>query len=453
VRDTIIFSALALGIILTLRRPWVGALLWTWISVMNPHRFGYLTSNAPVAAVAAGVTLFGLMVSRERKSPFVGTPVKWLVAFMLWMTLSWLIGYGMFSSDDVIWIRDYDMWKRVMKTFFMVFVTLALLNNRHQIVAFVWVAVMSLAIIGAKGGVFTIATLGKYIVYGPPGSFMADNNEFALALVTIVPLLFFLLTQIYPKYKKIALCMLMCIALCAVAAIGSWSRGGLVAMVAMGVLLWWRAPYKGRLALLFLVGVVLFLYFMPEEYRDRMMTMLDYKNDESSLGRIRSWMVSFQVATHHVTGAGMFYQHQVIFSKWDYFVGKGQYDVIAAHSIYFQVLGNHGFIGLFLYLMIGVTTYRSATWLRRNAYRIPEAKWAADLGSMVQVSMVGFAVGGAFLSLAYADIPFNMMVMVVLARHWVETKGWERDPKMGFFEYCLRGSEPRRSPAVRAAVG
>jgi hypothetical protein len=46
---------------------------------------------------------------------------------------------------------------------------------------------------------------------------------------------------------------------------------------------------------------------------------------------------------------------------------------------------------------------------------------------MMQVSLVGYAVGGAFLSLPYFDLPYNIMVMVVLARKWVERRAWEND--------------------------
>jgi hypothetical protein len=63
--------------------------------------------------------------------------------------------------------------------------------------------------------------------------------------------------------------------------------------------------------------------------------------------------------------------------------------------------------------------WRWAGWLRRNARANPETQWAADLGSLCQVSLVGFAVGGAFLSLAYFDLPYNLLVLVVVARRCV----------------------------------
>ena len=54
---------------------------------------------------------------------------------------------------------------------------------------------------------------------------------------------------------------------------------------------------------------------------------------------------------------------------------------------------------------------------------------------MIQVSLVGFAVGGAFLSLQYFDLPYNLMIMAVLARKWVEDRAWEREPDIPFLEY------------------
>jgi probable O-glycosylation ligase (exosortase A-associated) len=148
------------------------------------------------------------------------------------------------------------------------------------------------------------------------------------------------------------------------------------------------------------------------------------------MGRINSWHVAWETAKHYFFGGGMSYQHEFLFQQY----GPYENTVRAAHSIYFEILGNHGFIGLFLYLMLGVSTYRAAAWLRKNAREIPQAKWAADLGAMAQVSLVGFAVGGAFLSLSYFDLPYDIMVMVVLAKKWVETRAWETEPEVSFRE-------------------
>ncbi len=411
IRDIVIAVIVLVAGLYALRRAWTGVLLWTWLSTMNPHRYAWgVLSTAPVAAFAAGVTLLGLAFTKERRSPFIGLPVIIFAFFIVWMTISWLMG------RDVS--EGYWTWSRSAKIYLMIFVTLALLHAKEHIMAFTWVLVGSLAILGAKGGFFTLITLGHYRVWGPPDSFVAGNNEFALALIMIIPLVYFLQLQVTRKVWRHALSVVML--LCAVAALGSYSRGALVAIIAMGSVFWWRSPRKGEVAVFILIIAIAMIPMLPEHWWARMDTISDYQADESAMGRINAWGVAWEVALHNLFGGGMSYQYQ------DYFVLYGKYEAIvrAAHSIYFEILGNHGFIGLFLFLLLWITTYREAGWLMKNARGNPHTLWAAQLGAMAQVSLVGYATGGAFLSLGYFDLPYNIMVLVVLAKKWVTSEEW-----------------------------
>lgn len=429
-RDLIVVAIVAIMAVMALRRPWIGVMLWTWLSIMNPHRYTWgFAYMAPLAAIAVGVTLLGLMFTRERQSPFQGAPVKWFLALALWITLSWLFGYDTAG--------DYEQWSKVMKIYFMTFVALMLLINKHHLMAFAWVTTFSLALLGAKGGLFTLLHGGNYRVWGPPGSFIGDNNHFALALIMTIPLLHFLQLQLKAGWQRHAMSLVML--LCAASALGSHSRGALLAIAAMTAVLWWRSRHKGLMTVAILVVGVGLLPFMPEEWWARMGTIQTYEEDASAMGRINAWIVAWEVAKYNLFGGGMSYQHESMF----FLYGKYETIVRAAHSIYFQILGNHGFIGLFLYLGLWVTTYYHAGWLRKQGQGQPHTQWVSDLGGMVQVSLVGFAVGGAFLSMPYFDLPYNLMVMVVLARRWLETRGWERDPPQSLLEYAGLRRKPR----------
>lgn len=435
-RDLIILAIVIVVAAIAIWRPWIGVLLWTWISIMNPHRYSWgIAYDAPVAAIAAVSVLIGFLFTRYRQSPFQGTPVVIFLLFFLWMTLSWLMGYDPTG--------DYPQWDKVMKIYLMTFVALMLLNHKQKIIAFAWVTVMSLAILGAKGGLFTLLTAGSYRVWGPPDSFVADNNHFALALITTIPLLHFLQLQLRAGWLRHA--MLAMMVLCAIAAIGSYSRGALLAIAAMTTVLWWRSEKKVLLGLAIVFIVMVFLPLMPETWWARMETIQTYETDHSAIGRLNGWAVAWQVAQHHFFGGGMSYQHQYFFSLY----GVYNTDVIAAHSIYFQILGNHGLVGLLLYLLLWIATYRSAGWLRKQGKTTPQAKWAGELGAMAQVSLVGFAVGGAFLSMPYFDLPYNIMVMVVLARKWVESRAWETEKDVSLMELL---SFRRKKQAVNVRV-
>ena len=434
-RDLIVVGIVGVAAIMALKRPWIGVMLWTWLSIMSPHRYTWgFAYHAPLAAIAAVATLVGLMFTRERQNPFQGSPMVWFLLFTMAMTLSWL--FGMDPGGD------YPQWNKVMKIYFMTFVAAVLLHNRYHLIAFAWVSAGSLAVLGAKGGLFTVLTGGDHRVWGPVGTFIFDNNEFALSLIMAIPLLHFLQLQLASKWARHLMSVVML--LCAAAAIGTHSRGALLAITAMGAVFWWRSQHKGAIGVMIAVVALALLPMMPESWWERMATMRTYQEDGSAMGRINAWIVAWEVAKDNLFGGGMSYQHDWLFMMYGPYSAKP----LAAHSIYFQVLGNHGFIALFLFLMMWISTYWAAGWLRVNARAIPEAKWAADLGSMAQVSLVGYAVGGAFLSLSYFDLPYNIMVMVVLARVWVQNRGWEREPKEDFLTYAGLGRFVRkRTPA------
>ena len=413
-RDLLIIVIVLWAAVVAIRKPWIGVLSWTWLSIMNPHRYAYgFSYDAPLAAIAAVSTLVGLMVTKERDSPFKGAPVTWLVLFLVWITLSWQ--FGLAPQDD------YYQWNKVLKIDFMILVGLALMRTKLHIMALTCVAVGSLALLGAKGGVFTVLTGGGYRVWGPPSSFIEDNNEFALALVMTIPLLRFLQLQVSRVWQRHALTGAML--LCAASALGSQSRGAMLAIGAMAVLLWWPGRSRVLGAAIILCAGAALIAFMPESWSERMATIENYEQDRSALGRLSAWWTAWGIAQNYFFGVGFNpagFPH--LFSRFSPYPDF----VHAAHSIYFQVMGNHGFVGLFL--GIWVSTWRSAGWLRLNGGKHPASAWCADLGAMCQVSLAGYAVGGAFLSLAYFDLPYNIMMLVVLARVWVATQAWEQEP-------------------------
>lgn len=417
-RDLILFGVIAVWAGYALKRPWLAVMLWVFVSIANPHRmtWGFMYS-APIAQVSAILALIGLIWCKERGSPFKGAPAVMLGLFAFWVTLSWLMGLDPKG--------DYGQWDKVMKVYLMVFVGLALLHDKRHIMALAWVTAGSMALLGAKGGYFTIMTGGNYRVWGPVGSFIHDNNEFALACVIAIPILRFLQLQLPKGWPRHLMTLVM--VLTAAAAIGTYSRGSFLALVAMGLLLWWRG--RNRLATMVpivVVGLAL-VAFMPEQWNERINSIGEYQEDGSAQGRFSAWWTAWGVAQHYPFGAGFLVARHELFAAYSpIYPQTGM--VHAAHSIYFQVLGNHGFVGLFLFLMVWLTTWSSANWLRKHGKQDPQAAWTSDLGAMAQVSLVGYAVGGAFLSLSYFDLPYNIMMLVVLARVWVQKRAWEKEP-------------------------
>lgn len=412
-RDLVIGSGILGFVAFGLLHPWIGILGWTWVSIMNPHALTWVIKTMPVAAAIGGATLIGLVITRDRRNFFVTRETAVLMLFMLWMTVA--------LPFSMVFDPSFELWKRVIKIDLMILVAMVALHSKQHIIALAWTLVISLGFYGTKGGFFTIATGGSYRVWGPEGTYIEGNNEVALALVIIIPIMQFLRLTTESVWVKRGL--LVSIVLCAAAALGSHSRGALLAIGAMTLVMWWRSDGKFSKGVLFVVVGALMLSFMPQEWWERMGTIKTYEQDESAGGRINAWWMAWNIAKDNFFGAGFMVAKAEICALYS----PIPTDCRAAHSIYFMVLGEQGFIGLFLFLLMWFFVWRSAGRLRVQATRLPQTAWLSHLGAMSQVSLAGYAVGGAFLSLSYYDLPYNILILVVLGCRWMDGKEWVKE--------------------------
>jgi probable O-glycosylation ligase (exosortase A-associated) len=384
-------------------RPHIGVLVWTWIGFMNPHRLTWsFAYDMPFAMIVALVTLASLLISREpKKIPWTRESIVLLI-FVAWM----LVTTTQALYPTLAWPHFNQIWKIQL----MVFVTMILMQNKERINQLVWVIAMSIGFYGVKGGIFTITNGGAYHVRGPEGSFIGGDNEMGLALIMTIPLLRYL--QLATRSVGVRVFLGATMVLCAVATVGSQSRGALVGLVAMSTFLWLKSRNKVFTGLMGAVAVVLVLLVMPQQWYDRMSTIQTYQQDQSAMGRINAWKMAFNMAKNRPLGGGLDSFQEYTFDLY----APNPDDVHDSHSIYFEVLGEHGFVGLGLFLMLGVMTWFTASWVIRRARRDRDKRWVADLAAMVQVSLVGYASAGAFLGLAYFDYYYTLVALVILSK-------------------------------------
>jgi probable O-glycosylation ligase (exosortase A-associated) len=382
-------------------RPWLGILLWSWLGYMNPHRqtwgFAY---DFPFAFIVGIVTMVAFLFSREKKEmPWTRETVLLLV-FIGWMGFTTFFAF----YPDLAWVQ----WDKVWKIQLMVILTALIIKDEQKLNWLIWIIALSLGYYGVKGGIFTIMHGGVHRVQGPAGTFIGGNNEIALALVMTIPLIRYLHLQARRQWVKLGLVTAM--VLSGVAAIGSQSRGGLLAMLAMGLFLWLKTRHRMVTALYMIVAIGIVAAVMPQAWYDRMSTIKTYEQDDSAMGRINAWHTAFNVAKDRITGGGFETFRPPTFRQY----APEPFRVHDVHSIYFEVMGEHGFIGFALFMVIALVTWRRGNQIIRACKRDPERKWAADLASMLQVSFVGYAAGGAFLGLAYFDLPYHLIIVMVL---------------------------------------
>lgn len=385
--------------------PWLGVSMSAWLGYMNPHRLAYgFAHDFPFSALVAGATVIGLLFSRERvRTPLSALMITW-IAFVLWTGATTLMALNPEAA--------LSEWNRFIRIQLLAYLTVVLLLKRDQIVIFAGVVAFSIGFYGIKGGIFTLSTGGHFRVEGPEDSFISGNNELALALVVALPFLAFMITQFKVWWAKGA--VVLCMALCVVSVLGSYSRGALLALVAMAVVLVFRSKKKlvvGTLAgLCIAAGVV----FMPAQWTQRMDTIDEYEQDGSALGRLNAWAFARNLAADHpIFGGGFQAFTKDLFLQY----APNPADHHDAHSIYFEVLAEQGYPGLVLFLSIGVLIFLTCGRVRRQCRDASQADWIFQLAGFIQVSLIGYAVGGMFLGLAYWDFLYHLAALtLVLSR-------------------------------------
>jgi probable O-glycosylation ligase (exosortase A-associated) len=413
-RDIALVGVFAWAIVQAFKNTWSGALLWTWFSTMNPHKLTWtFVTDLPFAATTAIVTMLSLLWNRDKVRLPADPAVVALVLFLVWTCITTVFAfYPEQSSIDLI---------VTLKIQLMTLICIAAIRERKHIEYFVWVIALSIGFYGAKGGIFAILSGGNSRVWGPSGSFIEGNNEIGLAIIVAIPLLNYL--RIVSTRQWVRLALLLAMLLSAVAALSTQSRGAFLALTAMGLVLWLRSKKKALGAVVIVIAAIGLLAFMPESWEQRMQTIGSYRQDNSAMGRITAWELAFRVANDRITGAGFVIEKADVYARY----GMDTNWVLTAHSIYFQALGEQGWIGLTLFLTMGGLSFLTASRLRKASLQRPETEWIHDLAGMVQVSMVGYAVGGAFLSLTYLDLPYNLMVVLLACKYWLLDERWRTE--------------------------
>lgn len=403
-RDIAITLIVAYGCMYTLKRPYIGILLWSWLSYMNPHRLAYgFAYSMPFAQVTAIVLLVSMFFSKDTKMfPINKVTITWML-FIFFMGIT---SYFAYFHDQAI-----AQYIKVIKIQLISFLTMMLINDFKKLKQLIWVIVLSIGFFSIKGGLFTVMTGGGYKVYGPDG-FIADNNALAIAILMIIPLMNFLYQTTRNLFIKKGL--IVAIILSSFTVLGSQSRGALLAILVVCLFYWTKSNSKIVSGFFIIILGAILLSFMPDSWVQRMNTIESYDEDSSAMGRLNAWEYAFNVANSNLLGLGFESWSHLTFAMY----APNPTDVHAAHSIYFSVLADHGWIGLFLWGLIYWFSRNQLNFVIKKTNDDDEMKEYNLLARMLYVGFIAYFVGGAFLSLSYFDLPWHFVGLSVLLKQF-----------------------------------
>lgn len=404
-RDIILFAIIFGLIPFCFLRPWIGILVFSWISYMNPHRFTWGPAyDFPFAKIIAVVTLVGLLFTRDRM-PLPRARETFLI-ILLGIYFSFTNFYAFYP--DQAWVQ----WEKVMKILLMTLVTMMLINDRKKLRYLIMVIAFSIGFLGIKGGLFSFVTGGEFRVYGPGGSFFSDNNDMALALNMTLPMLFYLTRD--EKNTKLSKLFWIMFAMCLISIIFTYSRGGFITLAVVGTLLFFRTRYKIFVVPILALAIFIGMSLIPQEWFNRIDSIKTYEESKSAMGRIYAWHEAFNVAKDRpFYGAGF---EGLRGNTIDLYSPNPDSTAGDVHSIYFEVLGEHGFVAFGLFIALILSTLLTIRNIKKSVKHRNDLLWAENYVNILQISLVAYLVGGLLLGRAYFDLFYHIVAMVVILR-------------------------------------
>ena len=410
-RDLIYHGAWLFILPITLMSAHLGVSVWIWVALLPPSdllygRFGIVL---PFNKLVAASALFALVTSQAKKDFYVDKLIGLILLYGLVVTISYLLSNYDSSFADL----QYDkFWKELVLFFFIT----GLMFTQHRLHQCALVVSLAFGFVMVKEGLIFLLTAGGHKIesIGTVG----DNNGVAMALLMTIPLLLFCAKYTADHWVRIG--MYVTVGLGTVTVIATYSRGGFVGMLALGLMLLKGSKYKIRaLIAVGVLGLVLFA-LMPDNYLDRISTISEATSDDSFATRLLAWKINFLLAMDHpFFGNGLY--ASVIWQNWSRHLGEASSWLFpspmvlrsyVAHSVYFQVLGDTGFLGLALFLLMLATAAIKTIQTQRLARRDPALEWSGDLARATQMSLAVYCVSGAALSLVYFELLYILLAMI-----------------------------------------
>ena len=402
-RSLLLFAEMVVLLPISLIHPFVGVLLFDWISFMNPQQISWgFATVLPWALIAFIFTVAGWVLSPIEPKRIAVTPLTVLIVlFVVGITINIPFALAPFAVE-------YDAWLRTTKVFLFLLVTASLLTDKHRIDALIWLIIVSIGYYILDQGGISIVTLGGHKAFGPENSQIGDNNAFAAAVLILVPLMNYLRLQ--SRYALIRWGFVLAMAMSILTVLASYSRGALLGVIAVGFAFWLKS--KQKLLSLIVIGTGLFggVLFMPQEWWERMNTIRNYQSDESAESRLFIWRVAWRLFEQHpLTGVGF---HATDFHSVINMISPRGGAVRDIHSIWLQILAEQGIVVFCIWLSILVVGLSGCWKLGRLSRGHPEVAWAADLSRMGQISILAYVVTGTFLPISSWDVFFTVLVTI-----------------------------------------
>ncbi|ABF51951.1 putative O-glycosylation ligase, exosortase A system-associated [Sphingopyxis alaskensis] len=424
-RDLVFVAFLFAFIGTGFRKPFLFILCFCYIDIVAPQRLSYFLINSiPVSLIVFGLAIVGWLVADDKRD------TRWSGRQTL---LVLILGYCWMTTIQADFpVEAADKWSWVWKALLWAIFLPLTLRTRLRIEALALIMLLSAASIAIAGGIKTAAGGGGYGTlqlllnenYG-----LYEGSIMSTVGIAIIPLILWYRRHgtIFPPDWRVSLfAFALCFA-CMLLPVGTQARTGLVCLAVLAVL----SLRAVRHRFLYITGAGLLaiaaIPFLPQSFTERMETIRNHRADQSASTRVAVWQWTWDYAKENPFGGGFeaYIQNRVRVEK-----AASDYDPDAPqnaeptvyeeqsrayHSSYFEMLGEQGYPGLALWLLLHAIGLARMEQLRRRYLRTrrAEEQWIAPLATALQHGHIIYMVGSLFVGIAFQPFIYMMLALEI----------------------------------------
>ncbi|HEX8443104.1 MAG TPA: putative O-glycosylation ligase, exosortase A system-associated [Allosphingosinicella sp.] len=442
-RDLAFIGFLLALIGLGLKRPFLLVLAYAYVDIVAPQRLSYYLLNAvPVSMIMAGLAIVGWLLADHKK----GLKFTFRQGLMILLLLhagatTWYADFHLDAMGKWDWV-----WKAMVWAIFLPLT----LRTKLRIEAYLLFITLSAAAIIIVGGIKTAVSGGGYGAL----NLMVDNNSglyegsiISTVSIALIPVILWLARfgTIFPRDWRVRLFAYNLVFACLLIPVGTSARTGLICIAALGILMLRDAKNRFGYMAVVAIGLAIAVPMLPERFTDRMNTIQTYKADSSASTRIAVWKWTWDYAQGRPLGGGFEAYKQnklrmdLVSTQTTGSVEVVRTDVVedkarAYHSSYFEMLGEQGFPGLILFLLIHVIGLTRMEVLRRRfRHAEGEEAWISPLATALQHAQLVYLVGAVFVGIAWQPVIYMLLGVqigfdVLVGRRERVRAPWGRKP-------------------------
>ena len=414
---------LALG----LRRPFLWVLAYLYVDIVAPQKVSWgILAMLPVSLIVFVLAFGGWIAADDKRDSRFGFRQVLLVILLAYCGATTLgAEFVEPAAEKWAWV-----WRALV---FAAFLPLTL-RTRLRFEATALTLVLSLSTLVVIGG---IKTLGGGGGYGTLRLLVNDNtglNEGSIistVAIAVIPLIVWLArhgTVFRPDWRVRTYAAALAFA-CLLIPIGTQARTGLLCVAVLALMA--LRTMRHRLLFIALAGAaaLVAIPFLPQSYTARMSTIENHASDQSASTRLAVWAWTLDYAKDHPFGGG-FEAYRGNKLSIDLVDTERSANTTAVevstvedrgrafHSSYFEMLGEQGWPGLALWLLLhGLGVWQmEAVYRRFRRTQDADSAWIAPLAGALQQAQVVYLVGSAFVGIAFQ--PFCYMIVALQCGLW-----------------------------------